>query len=100
VIIQCQDGKREVDPTWIAEWNRLYLNVDQAILVAQGWCLDNPEKRKTKRGLRAFLGNWIRRSCPLRPIIKQAQIVHDPKPDVSRETRQDFIKQLKDVVGL
>ena len=94
--IICKDGlEHEVDPTWVKEWNEVYYEVDAAILKARLWCLDNPQKRKTKRGMRAFLGAWIRRDCKLRPTIRQAQIVHEEKPVVPIESRRDWLQQMK-----
>jgi hypothetical protein len=27
----------------------------------KGWCQDNPRKRKTKKGIRRFVGSWLAR---------------------------------------
>lgn len=99
MIFQCKDGEHPVDPTWIKEWNDVYHNVDQEILKARVWCLDNPQNRKTKRGLRKFLGAWIRRSCPLRENVRRVQIVQEEKPEVALQTRVSFIEQMKAAVN-
>ncbi len=47
----------------IAEYVRLYPNVDikQQFNEMRGWCLSNPNKRKTKRGITRFVNNWLSR---------------------------------------
>jgi hypothetical protein len=47
----------------IAEWEALYPAVDisQELRNMRGWCLDNPKKRKTKAGIRRFIGGWLAR---------------------------------------
>ena len=47
----------------IDEWQKLYLAVDvrQELNKMRGWCLANPSKRKTKRGVKKFINNWLSR---------------------------------------
>ncbi len=44
-----------------AEYVRLYPNVDvkQQFNVMRSWCLSNPKKRKTKRGITRFVNSWL-----------------------------------------
>lgn len=46
-----------------AEYVRLYPNVDvkQQFNVMRGWCISNPQKRKTKRGITRFVNSWLSR---------------------------------------
>ncbi len=46
-----------------AEYVRLYPNVDvkQQFNVMRSWCLSNPKKRKTKRGITRFVNSWLAR---------------------------------------
>lgn len=46
-----------------AEYVRLYPNVDvkQQFNVMRSWCLSNPNKRKTKRGITRFVNSWLAR---------------------------------------
>lgn len=70
MIFQCRDGKRETDPTWHAQWNSLFYGANEQILKAQSWCQDHaemPKRLPTRKGLRRFLGNWIRRTCTVKP---------------------------------
>ena len=45
----------------IDEWSKLYPAVDvlQELKLMRGWCLGNPNKRKTKTGIKRFITNWL-----------------------------------------
>ena len=45
----------------LAKWTRLYPAVDvmQELRKMSGWCDSNPTKRKTRRGIRAFITSWL-----------------------------------------
>ena len=47
----------------LAEWERLYpgVNVKQAIAEMRGWCLSNPTRRKTRKGVQTFVTSWLGR---------------------------------------
>ena len=96
LTIPTKQGEKPVDPLWVKEWNDLYLGVDAEILKAISWLRDNPHRLKKQP--RRFLGNWIRKSCPLRPVVRQAQIVHDPKPEVNKETVSGYLQMMKERV--
>ena len=42
-------------------WCELYpaVNVMQELRKMSGWCTDNPTRRKTKKGIRRFINNWL-----------------------------------------
>lgn len=44
-----------------AEYVRLYpnVNVKQQFNEMRSWCLSNPKKRKTKRGITRFVNSWL-----------------------------------------
>ncbi len=46
------------------EYCRLYpgVNVQQEFRGMRAWCLANPSKRKTRRGVTAFVNNWLSKS--------------------------------------
>lgn len=50
--------KKDID-----EYKELYpaVDVEQQFRTMKGWCKDNPTKRKTKRGIRKFVNNWLAR---------------------------------------
>lgn len=52
-----------ITDTHVAEFERLYPAVDvrQALREMRGWCLTNPTKRKTKRGVLKFVNSWLSR---------------------------------------
>lgn len=51
------------DQALFAEYVRLYPNVDvkQQFNVMRSWCLSNPQKRKTRRGITRFVNSWLTR---------------------------------------
>lgn len=53
----------EVRESFVAELDRLYPAVEpkQTLREMRGWCLGNPTRRKTVRGVRAFITSWFAR---------------------------------------
>ena len=51
------------DQALFAEYVRLYPNVDvkQQFNEMRGWCLSNPKKRKTAKGIKRFVNSWLAR---------------------------------------
>ncbi len=99
--ILLKDGSEgEIDPLWTKEWCEVYLKDDvlAEIEKARLWTLDNPGKRKTRRGLRSFLGGWIRRSCRLKPQIRMVSQEAEDKPKVSPEVRNGAIQRMKELL--
>lgn len=49
--------------TDVNAWMELYPAVDviQELRKMKGWCMDNPRKRKTRKGIRRFVGSWLAR---------------------------------------
>ena len=99
LTIHCKEGEAPVDPLWVKEWKDLYLDVDQEILKARSWAADNPERRKTRKGLRRFLGNWIRKACKLKPVIRSVEIVREERPHEPLEARKAHLERLRGIVG-
>lgn len=56
-----------------AEWERLYpgIDVNQKIRDMRGWCLSNPTRRKTRRGVQAFVTSWLSREQNKAPATAQ-----------------------------
>lgn len=48
----------------ILEYEKLYPAVDvrQEFRSMRGWCISNPKKRKTKKGIKAFANSWLSRA--------------------------------------
>lgn len=47
----------------LAEYSRLYPAVDvmQQLRNMRGWLMANPQRRKTKRGIKAFISTWLQK---------------------------------------
>ncbi len=57
----CDKGTWAPTPEMVAEWQVTYpeLDVGGQLRRARQWCADNPERRKTRRGMRGFIGRWL-----------------------------------------
>jgi hypothetical protein len=62
-------------------WSKDYpaVNVSQALVQMRNWCLAKPERRKTKRGVKAFVVGWLGREQ------NRGGVARSP-PYASRET--------------
>jgi len=49
--------------TKVSEWESTYPGVDVHLTLKEirQWCIDNPSRRKTARGMHAFVGRWMAR---------------------------------------
>ena len=76
-----------------AEYVRLYPNVDvkQQFNVMRGWCLSNPKKRKTRRGITRFVNSWLTR--------KQDKGYRKPADNGSYQQRQSESGYSQDVLN-
>ena len=56
-------GEAEVTDAMVSEWEPVYPGVDvrQQLRHMREWCVSNPAKRKTARGLRRFITAWLAR---------------------------------------
>jgi hypothetical protein len=47
----------------IIEWQDLYpcVDIEQELKKMKGWLDSNPKRRKTSRGIKAFITNWLSR---------------------------------------
>lgn len=62
--IPLNDGTEyPVTKDFVAELDRLYPAVDpvQTLREMRGWCIGNPTRRKTSRGVRGFITSWFAR---------------------------------------
>lgn len=65
ITIPASDGSEYAIPLAdIAEWEHTYpaVNVEGELQKARAWCLANPSKRKTHRGMSKFLNGWLSRA--------------------------------------
>ena len=62
--VPLKDGSEfEVRESFVAELDRLYPNVEpkQTLREIRGWCIGNPAKLKTRRGIRRCIVAWFNR---------------------------------------
>lgn len=62
ITMPLNDGSEfPVTTEMVSEWSSLYPAVDvmQELRNMRGWCLGKPERRKTKRGVKAFINTWL-----------------------------------------
>lgn len=77
-----------VSEDFVAELVPLYPNVDvmQALRAMKGWLIGNAKKRKTRRGIKAFITSWLSREQDkpraAAPVSQQGQV---PQPRSYRE---------------
>lgn len=76
VAIPLNDGTEwKPNQALFAEYIRLYPNVDvkQQFNEMRGWCLSNPSKRKTRRGVKRFVNGWLAREQDRNPRYERQQ---------------------------
>jgi hypothetical protein len=58
-----RDGEFAVTEAMVMEWQDAFPGVDiyRTLKRIRLWCLDNPARRKTRRGVRRFLTGWLAR---------------------------------------
>lgn len=49
------------DKAYLEELKRLFpsVNLENEFRSMEAWCLNNPDRRKTARGIKRFIGNWL-----------------------------------------
>lgn len=87
----------------LGEWQETYpgMDVGAAARAARQWCIDNPQKRKTARGMTRFVGNWLssaqnkgehRRGSNSAPIAYWTPTHPDAFRPTGEMLREDFKK--------
>lgn len=77
-----KDGEYVVTEKTIREFEKLYpdLDVVQELRKIKAWCINNPSRRKTKRGMSRFINGWMNRAY--------VQFVQEPKErEAARQSR-------------
>lgn len=94
------DSEFGIKQSVFEEWQKLYPAVDvmQELNKMRGWCLANPSKRKTKKGIMRFINNWLSKEQD-----KGGTPGYKPSPSsqaIGRPSRgQKKMKQIKDENG-
>jgi len=65
------------------------MDVEQELRIARQWLLDNPERRKTERGMLRFLTGWLIRTREWR-LAKAGQVQAAPQPKVLSYDDENF----------
>lgn len=68
VVGKSNGGRWELDESQVADWEQLYPNLDVRgeMNKALAWAEANPGRRKTAKGMPAFLVNWLSRATDRR----------------------------------
>ena len=69
----------DVTASDMAKYRELYpaVDIDQEMRKMIGWCESNPTKRKTRRGIKAFITNWLSRQQDKGPKKKTGGSMFD-----------------------
>jgi hypothetical protein len=100
MLIPLKDGSEyEVPNEFFRELNLVYYGVDAELGKMRVWCLANPDRRKTKRGVKRFIANWVSRACVIRPVARSSVRTDIPsEPASSKESRLAYLAELKAVL--
>ena len=80
ITLTLNDGSEwPVTTEMVTEWSSLYPAVDvmQQLRNMRGWLLSNPNKRKTGRGIKAFINTWLTKEQD-RPRARSGTIDNRP----------------------
>ena len=96
----------EVARDLVAELTPLYPNVEvvQALRAMKGWLIGNPKRRKTRRGIKAFITGWLSREQDKPRAVGAAQPQGQaPLPrsyrdcvDLEQRQENEFLNQLQE----
>lgn len=66
----------DVTESMLAKYRELYpaVDIDQEMRKMIGWCDGNPVKRKTRRGIKAFIANWLSKQQDRGPKMSKTDI--------------------------
>ena len=73
-IILNDKSEYPIYQTDVEQWAELYPAVDvmQQLRNMKGWCISNPQKRKTKKGILKFINGWLAREQDRGGAYKQS----------------------------
>jgi hypothetical protein len=105
--LQLNDGTEfAVSEDFVSELTPLYPNVDvmQALRAMKGWLIGNAKKRKTRRGIKAFITSWLSREQDKpRAAVVSSQQGQIPQPrsyrecvDLEQRQEVEFLNQLRE----
>jgi len=86
ITLKLKDGtKYRPQPGDIDRWQRAYPQADVTgeLLKMAAWCDANPQKRKTARGIKRFIVNWMSRARPEKATSTRQTSLADDLHDTS-----------------
>lgn len=94
--IPLEDGTEyEIPEDFLTELNAVYYGVDTELHKMRLWCIANPERRKTRRGAKRFVFNWINAACAVKPKLAERTLPIMDKPAEPLDTRKARLAELK-----
>lgn len=86
-IILKDNNIYHIDDTYLMELIMLYPDVDieQEIKNMHGWCLSNPGKRKTLKGIKRFINGWLARAQKDVRSSGKKEIKEEPRKSIDEE---------------
>lgn len=97
------DGSEfEIREQDIEEWHDAFPNVDvlQQLKAMRLWCKDNPERKKTRKGVRRFITSWLdkeqNRGSSRGSSVTSSQPPKKPADASKREKGPDFLPEWAD----
>lgn len=91
VSLILNDGTEfNVTDTYVAQMQQLFPNVDvvQQMMKMSAWCINNPRKRKTRRGITAFINSWLSKEQD-----RGSSSGYQPQPQSSRNKAADNLHE-------
>ena len=85
------------------EWTETFepgISVRDELVKARQWCSDNPAKRKTARGMTAFLGRWLTRQNDLGTKAAQSDAANAHKQRLAEVARRREERERKEAAEL
>jgi hypothetical protein len=99
VKIPLKDGTEyELPEQFWRELCETYYGAETELYRMRLWCLANPDRRKTRRGARRFVFNWINKACQIKPKLTERALPLVEKPREPLESRKERLAELKKVL--
>lgn len=93
--LPCKDGSLwKPDPMYESFLRERFINLDQEWRRMELWLVSNDSRRKTRRGMKAFVGRWMAKSGSIRP---KTQRIEGWKP-VDKSIARDHIGRIKEII--
>lgn len=96
---ELKDGRFfELDDELYAEMDRMFFHVDRHLENAALWCRTHPAKRKTLRGIRAFLYRWLMKDAQRRIHPRTGELLTPEAQTRMTEAAREAIRQSLSII--